>query len=36
MLAWSTYLATNEEKYSEGKAKKITKIKIQYNKGEKA
>lgn len=36
MLARSTYLVTNEGKYSEGKDKKITKIKILYNKGEKA
>lgn len=35
MLIWSTYLATNEEKYSEGKVKNITKIKIQYNKEKK-
>lgn len=36
MLSRSTYLVTNEEKYSEGKDKKITEIKIHYNKGEKA
>lgn len=36
MFARATYLVTNKEKYSKGKDKKITKIKIQYNKGEKA